>query len=49
MELYHQQLKAFITVQQAVFDKAYSSDAANADLRLKGIKENDKIELILGI
>lgn len=49
LELYHQQLSAFISVQKTIFDKAYSNDAASTDLRLKGIKDNDKIELILGV
>ena len=49
LELYHHPLSAFISVQKTIFDKAYSNDAASTDLRLKGIKDNDKIELILGV
>lgn len=49
LDLYGQQLEAFISVQQAVIKKACSSDAHGADQRLKGVKEVDKIELIFGL
>lgn len=49
LNLYGNQLEAFISVQQAILKKASSSDASSADQRLKGIKEIDKMELIFGL
>jgi hypothetical protein len=46
--LYIQQLEAFITVQQAVMDKL-ELDAENTDKQLKNIKDNDQIEILLGL
>lgn len=49
LDLYGKQLEAFVSVQQAIIRKATSSDAHNANQRLKGIKEIDKMELIFGL
>lgn len=49
LNLYGDQLEAFITVQQAVIKTATGSSASSADLRLKGLKDVDRIELIFGL
>jgi len=48
LAIYIQQLEAFITVQEAVWDKL-QNDAVNTDSRLKGVKDINQIEIILGL
>lgn len=46
--IYLQQLEAFITVQNAVWNRL-QNDAANTDKQLKGLKEINQIEITLGL
>jgi hypothetical protein len=48
LAIYIQQLEAFLTVQEAVMDRL-EQDAVNTDMQLKGVKDINQIEIILGL
>ncbi len=48
LTIYMQQLEAFISVQGSVWGKL-ETDAANTNNQLKGVKEINKMEIILGL
>jgi len=48
LAIYIQQLDAFYTVQEAVLEQL-ENDAINTDNRLKGVKDINQIEIILGL